>query len=155
MTETQRSEVASPTFAPAVTRGSRVLLIGFAVALAIVTLVPGEENGANSVIAAMADWLSGFGVPYVTAFNGLEFLANIVMFVPLGLLLPLAFGSARPRVLWLTVTAGLLLSMGIEFAQRTIPGRVSDPRDLVSNTLGAALGVLLLALLSNEARNRG
>ncbi|MBN9612937.1 MAG: VanZ family protein, partial [Actinobacteria bacterium] len=76
----------------------------------------------------------------------IEFAANIVLFVPVGVLVPLAIGSLRPRVLLLAVLVGFAVSFGIEFAQTAIPGRVSDPRDVLSNTLGAAAGVVLLLL---------
>jgi glycopeptide antibiotics resistance protein len=83
-------------------------------------------------------------------FSELEFAANVAMFVPLGLFFVLLLGRRR---WWL----GLLIAVGItfviEFAQQGIPNRVSDPRDLLSNSLGAALGATAaLVLTASEAR---
>jgi glycopeptide antibiotics resistance protein len=68
-----------------------------------------------------------------------EFAANVAMFAPIGLLLLLLLGRSR---WWAAALAGPLLSLAIETAQLFIPGRVSDVRDLVSNSLGAVLGVV-------------
>lgn len=67
-------------------------------------------------------------------------IANVLLFVPFGLAAAAALG--RPR---LAVLAGLLLSAAIEVVQLLVPGRFTSPSDLVFNTLGATLGVLLLA----------
>jgi len=40
----------------------------------------------------------------------------------------------------MSIIGGVLLTLGIEFAQRFIPGRVSDVRDLVANSLGTVVG---------------
>ena len=42
----------------------------------------------------------------------------------------------------------------IETAQRSIPGRVSDDRDIASNTLGAVIGVVLGLVLTFPATLR-
>jgi VanZ family protein len=77
-----------------------------------------------------------------------EFVANILLFVPLGLLVRLAV----PRAGWIgaAVTGGAV-SIAIEVLQMWSP-RVSDPRDVVANTLGAAAGALLAVVVSAVAR---
>ena len=83
-----------------------------------------------------------------------EFLANIALFVPVGLFLLLLFGT---RLWWVGVIAGVALTSAIETAQRSIPGRVPDERDLVANTLGTVVGVavgLVLTLPATLRRNR-
>jgi len=72
-------------------------------------------------------------------YSTLEFTANVAMFAPIGLFLLLLLGRSR---WWMALLAGPLLSLAIETAQLFIPGRVSDVRDLVSNSLGAVLGVV-------------
>ncbi len=67
-----------------------------------------------------------------------EVLQNIILFVPLGL--TLALGTTRALRL---VAVGTLLSLSVEFAQQWIPGRDPSVGDLVFNTLGTAVGVLL------------
>lgn len=81
----------------------------------------------------------------------LEFLANIALFVPVGMFLMLLFGT---RLWWLAVLASFALTGAIEFAQRSIPGRVPDERDLVANGLGAVVGVLVALVLTAPAAVR-
>ena len=69
---------------------------------------------------------------------------NVVMFVPLGLLLPLFwrwFGSAKRTVLF-----GLGLSVSIELIQ-LVAGGVTSVDDLILNTAGAATGFALAWLV--------
>ena len=74
-----------------------------------------------------------------------EFLANIGLFVPVGVFVLLLFGS---RLWWVAVLGGIALTSAIETAQRSIPGRVSDPRDVVANSAGAVIGVVLALVLT-------
>jgi glycopeptide antibiotics resistance protein len=83
-------------------------------------------------------------------YNGLEFTANIGMFLPIGLFLVLLFGR---RLWWLAMSLGFGLTVVIETAQLFLPSRVSDPRDIVANTCGAVLGVIVgLVLTARKAR---
>ena len=63
-------------------------------------------------------------------------IANVVLFVPLGIALGCSAVSARK-----TVALALLLSTAIEIAQLWIPGRESTLADIIWNTTGAAVGV--------------
>jgi len=81
----------------------------------------------------------------------IEFTANVLMFVPIGLFLLLLFGR---RLWWLAVIMGVLLSSLIEFTQLFLPGRVSDVRDLTSNSLGALIGVLAALVITWPAAAR-
>lgn len=83
-----------------------------------------------------------------------EFLANVGLFVPVGVFVLLLFGS---RLWWVAVLGSIALTSAIETAQRSIPGRVSDPRDVVANSAGAVIGValaLVLTLPSSLRRRR-
>jgi glycopeptide antibiotics resistance protein len=83
-------------------------------------------------------------------FSMLEFAANVAMFVPIGLFFVLLFGR---RQWWLAILGGVALTVVIELAQQSIASRVSDPRDLVANSLGAIIGTLLaLVLTAAKAR---
>ncbi len=81
----------------------------------------------------------------------LEFLANIALFVPVGMFLMLLFGT---RWWWVALVASFAMTAVIEFAQRSIPGRVPDERDLVANGLGAVVGVLIALVLTAPAALR-
>ncbi len=70
---------------------------------------------------------------------------NIGGFVPLGFALA-AYLSARGRAnkgMGITVMVGFLLSLTIETLQAYIPTRDSDLTDVLTNTLGTCLGVVL------------
>ena len=68
---------------------------------------------------------------------------NVALFLPLGLLLPLAWRTAFARLVP-TLLTGLLLSSGIEITQATvISGRVSTTDDVILNVLGVFAGWLL------------
>lgn len=74
----------------------------------------------------------------------LNIFGNIVLFMPLGFLLPLFwsyFGSAKRTILF-----GLCMSFSIELIQ-LIAGGVTSVDDLILNTAGAALGYALAKLL--------
>lgn len=72
---------------------------------------------------------------------GYLFFGNIAVFLPFG-------GYAawrRPRWrLWRVTLAGFTLSLTIEAGQYLLGTGVTDPADLVLNTLGALLGAALL-----------
>ena len=80
-----------------------------------------------------------------------EFLANIAMFVPIGVFLLLLVGAER---WWIALFLPFFLTIFIETAQRGIPGRVSDPRDILANTMGGVAGVVLAMILTLPATLR-
>lgn len=71
--------------------------------------------------------------------------ANIVMFVPLGFMMPAAF--QRMRGFGKTVLSLALFSFAIEFMQY-FTGRSADIDDLMLNTLGGMLGYLVFFAVS-------
>lgn len=82
----------------------------------------------------------------------IEFVANIVLFLPLGVLLP----PALPRApLTLLLVVPVLASIGIETAQLLLlSGRTPDPVDVLANSTGGAVGLLVGADLVRLARRR-
>jgi glycopeptide antibiotics resistance protein len=83
-----------------------------------------------------------------------EVLGNVLMFVPLGCLLPLV-------VRWLNSWRRVLLvagatSVAIELYQLRMPGiRRADVNDVLANALGAVLGWLALALVGRWLARAG
>jgi glycopeptide antibiotics resistance protein len=126
------------------------LTIGYLGLVGLVTLTPGSEQPDYSGLAArvlarlqrypdLAPLTSRLSVERV------EFLANIALFVPLGVFLLLLVGS---RLWWVALAAGVVLTSMIENVQRSIPGRVSDPRDVAANSIGMVVGILLALVLT-------
>ncbi|WP_114560703.1 VanZ family protein [Desertihabitans aurantiacus] len=93
-------------------------------------------NEGSGGVLSPATWLDP--VTWTTG-GPLEFVANIILFVPVGVLLRRAF----PRLPAVgAVAVGVVLTLSIEVLQIPLD-RVSDPRDLVANTAGALLGTVL------------
>ncbi len=130
-----------------------VLYLGF---VGLVTLTPGSEQPDYSWWAArVLDRLQRYPDldPLTTRLSvqRVEFLANIGLFVPLGVFLLLLFGT---RGWWVALAAGIVLTSMIENVQRSIPGRVPDPRDVAANSIGMFLGVALALVLTMPATLR-
>ncbi len=116
------------------------------------TLTPQvDAAGRISIIYRVLDALHRRGYLVAIDDNQLEFLANIALFVPVGMFLLLLFGT---RLWWVALTASFAMTTFIEVAQRSIPGRVPDERDLVANGLGAIIGVLVAVVLTLPATLR-
>ena len=135
---------AAPS-APTPRRGrSAAIVLGWSAVLALlvmllVTLSPPHVVGEGR--RAMAAVLASLAPP--TKEWGqmeLELLGNLVLFVPLGVLGVLVLGPRRAA--WVVV-AGIMGSAVIEVVQTWLPGRVSDPVDVLLNTAGTALGATI------------
>lgn len=91
-------------------------------------------------------------------FSGGQRLLNTVLFVPAGFLLMLSV--VKWRLSWLLAPLGLALlagySVAIELGQLEMArlGRACDVTDIVDNTLGAAIGVVLGAFAAVCVRAR-
>lgn len=125
---------------------------GYLAFVAWLTLTPQVYAlGRISIIYRVLDALHRRGYLLSIDDNQLEFLANIALFVPVGMFLLLLFGT---RLWWVALTASFAMTAFIEFAQRSIPGRVPDERDLLANGLGALIGVLIAVVLTLPAALR-
>jgi glycopeptide antibiotics resistance protein len=117
-----------------------------------VTLTPGSDAPTQSdlVLRVLARLQAHERLSWLT-YDRAEYLANVALFVPVGVFLLLLFGT---RFWWLAVAAALAMTSMIETVQRVVPGRVSDERDIAANTLGAVIGVVLGAVLTFPATLR-
>lgn len=136
-------------------RAVRVLLVVYLAAVAAVTLGPAPADaGTLSRVQQLAAWLSAHGLP--VTYLGVEAVANVVMFVPFGVLVSLALPAGTRGGDRVVVPLALATSAGIETVQRWLPTRVPTLQDVVLNTLGAALGLLALrVLLARRRRHDG
>jgi hypothetical protein len=92
-----------------------------------------------TIRAAGPDLPTGWSFDLIQGDEGISgVLQNVILFVPLGL--TLALGRAPASRL---IPLGTLLSLVVEFTQQWIPGRDPSLSDLIFNTLGTALGVLM------------
>lgn len=84
--------------------------------------------------------------------------SGLVLLAPLGVLLPMAGGRLAVSFwasLARTVTAGALISLGIELLQTGVPGRVVDVDSLLLNTAGVALAHLAVVPAGRARLRRG
>lgn len=115
-----------------------------------ITLGPQPFSGSNSIVYRVLAILDEHAQTSWVTYAGLEFTGNVLMFLPIGLFFLLLFGRRR---WWLAMLFGVLLTIGIETTQLFLPGRVTDARDVVANSLGALLGVIVaLVITAGKAR---
>jgi glycopeptide antibiotics resistance protein len=98
-------------------------------------------------------WLVGlFDLTPATGYEIGEFSANILLFVPLGILAMMLL----PRLSWQrTVVSAGALSTLIELVQTFLrPERTGDPRDVIANALGAAVGAALFLTVRAQTVRR-
>ncbi|WP_022894025.1 VanZ family protein [Agromyces subbeticus] len=132
-------------------RTARVLLVPYVVLLALIVFSPAQDAArVTGFVWWAADLLASWGVPRRPAAVVLEFVANIALFIPLGMLVRLAFDRVRS---WWIVVAGFLASAFIELVQLAIPSRVATASDVIANTLGVAVGVAIVFAIAGGTRS--
>lgn len=78
-------------------------------------------------------------------YGHIEAAANVLFFVPLGMLVPIIFNPPRWLVAWVLCVG---LSVSIETIQWVfLSGRVASFRDIACNSIGAGIGVVLTLTL--------
>lgn len=130
-----------------------LLYLGF---VGLVTLTPGQDQPdysslAGRILARLERYPDLDPLTSRLSIERVEFLANVGLFVPLGVFLILLVGS---RFWLVALAAGIVLTSMIESVQRQIPGRVSDPRDVAANSIGMFLGIFLAIVLTLPAALR-
>ncbi|HVX55733.1 VanZ family protein [Nocardioides sp.] len=125
---------------------------GYLFFVAWLTLTPQNEHTGQAQIAErILTALHQRGYAEAIDYSRFEFLANIALFVPVGMFLLLLFGAGG---WWLALLASFAMTVGIESLQHEIPGRVPDERDLVANGTGAAIGIVVALVLTLPATLR-
>ncbi|MFP1601419.1 VanZ family protein [Microbacterium sp. 2216-1] len=134
---------------------ARVMLVPYGVALALIVWLPATAaSKVTGIVYRLAQFVSSrLDVSMTTTYTLFEFLANIALFMPLGLLLVAAF----PRnSAWVVLLLGYATSATIELVQTMMPSRYPTLSDLIANTLGTAIGCLVARLFvrRHPARSR-
>jgi len=121
-----------------------VLLGVYVIALAVIALSPVSPiRGLD-----LSQELDAAGMGWVT-YTQLESFANVVLFVPFGLLIALLV----PTRWWWVVVVGLVaVAGGIELGQALfLPGRVPSIDDVLANSTGGAIGVIIAGVIRGIA----
>ncbi|MFT4232597.1 MAG: VanZ family protein [Leucobacter sp.] len=116
------------------------------VLVCLITLSPSPvERGNEEFVTQLLEFLHSKGVPAWFGPRKLEFSANIVMFVPLGLFVGLLLPLHRA---WIGGVAGTSFSMLVEIVQFVLlPERYASVLDVLANALGGWIGIGLAVLL--------
>lgn len=136
-------------------RRGRLSMPRVAVALAVCVYVGGVV--ANTVFPIFLDkprsdaaWNAHLHLVPLTHYELADAVSNIVVFLPVGILLPLLVA----RTSWRSVVAGAaLFSLAIEVTQFVTAhlldgGHIADVNDLLSNVVGGAVGAALFAVVA-------
>lgn len=120
------------------------LAIPFFAGLALLTLTPERvEDTMPNLLDQVLALAHRLGLESLD-FTRLEILANILVFVPVGILAFLLL----PRRVWpLALAVGPAVSLAIEVSQRlALPHRAATVGDVIANSAGATAGVVTAVL---------
>lgn len=123
------------------------LTAGYVLFIIYVSLTPfrgWQEQGLSFADVLVA--------PFGQTYTWFDFMLNLFSYFPLGFLLVAMLRSrwSTARVLFASALCGLLLSMGMEYAQMYLPTRVSSNTDLLSNTLGTFFGAAFALTIAEQ-----
>lgn len=94
-------------------------------------------DGGFNLVPSLVKWLQGDLI--LGSWVKTMLVGNVLMFVPMGVLLPLAFPRLSRKKLWL---AAVIVPIIIEIIQ-PIVGRSFDIDDLICNFIGILIGYLV------------
>jgi glycopeptide antibiotics resistance protein len=117
------------------TKRFRILFAVTVVVVAGILLWPQHVDGA------IADFICSLAIPIeqrVVIYTAFEALGNVALFVPVGL-----FASLWLSRRWVAVLTGFAMSAVFETVQLALPGRTASLWDVLWNTIGASIGVLI------------
>jgi VanZ family protein len=129
-----------------------VLLVVISGVVLLIVLTPGPPDPhGQEYLHRYLDRAHTQGLPSWIDFGMVEGAANVLLFIPLGLLGAL---SMRRRN-YLVVPAAAAVSGLLELAQLALPpDRVASVHDVLANTLGALVGLLLAVPALRQRRRR-
>ena len=128
-----------------------LVLAGYLAVVLYATLLRGSGSYRQVNLHLFRAWREAWN--NFSAKNWANVLLNVAMFVPLGFLLPLLW--KRFRRWFVTIPAGLGVSLAIELAQLAIGRGICDVDDLFANTLGGAMGYFAAMTVLALFREKG
>ncbi|MEA9999680.1 VanZ family protein [Cryobacterium sp. RTS3] len=141
---------------PLLRRWVIALAVVYVVALALIAFwpVPVDRN-IDGPLLHLINWLHQHGAPGWFRYSTVEFGANIVLFIPVGVFIVVLAGARR---WWWAILVGFAASCTIELCQLLfLSSRFATLNDVIANTSGAVVGALLglvLLILAEIARPR-
>lgn len=124
----------------------------YLVALALIGFWPTTvDRGLEYAIWEVVGWCSWNGCAFLD-YPLIERVANVLLFLPFGLLLAAAIPRGRRG--W-AIAVCIAASVGIELVQLLfLPGRYPSLSDVLTNSLGGTLGVLIVIAVSGGRHRR-
>lgn len=133
------------TLLPPPRRRTRVIAVAlgipFLAGLTLLTLTPTRvEQAMPNLLDLVLRGIHRVGLTSID-FTRLEIIANVVVFIPVGILAFLLI----PRQFWgWSILVGPLISTGIELTQLVVlTNRAATINDVIANSAGASIGVAL------------
>lgn len=113
------------------------LMAAYLVALSLIVFWPTPvDRPAAGTIRQIVSWLHDHGMPAFIGYSQIEFSANILLFVPMGII-----AAVWTKRAWLGLGIGILTSCIIELSQSLfLAARFPSALDILANTLGAGIG---------------
>ena len=125
-----------------------VLAVGipFLAVIGVLALAPRRvEQSIPNVLDLTLDLAHRLGWSSLD-FATLEVVANVLVFIPLGIV---AYVFLPRRLRWLALLIGPAVSLAIEVTQLlALPNRDPSLHDVIANSIGATIGVVICALCS-------
>jgi VanZ family protein len=120
----------------------RAALIAMLIPLGLIAFWPNPVDApVQGLLASVLNLLHAYGMPTWLNYKFVEASANVLLFVPLGVVALLSF-TKRPW--WQFGVFGLIVSSCMELGQLLfLHNRFASPLDLVTNTVGALIGAVL------------
>ena len=131
-----------------------IALAGYLILLTATSLWPKPVDGQGFLaiitsdllkFASTVSWLSWI------QYNQLEAIANVVLYIPLGIFLVLLLNKTK---LWVLCLLPVLVSLSAEGSQRLfLPDRYATVNDVFYNALGGVLGVFIAASIRRKMKS--
>jgi glycopeptide antibiotics resistance protein len=125
----------------------------FIAMLALIGFWPSPvDEPVQGELSAVLNFLHSHGIPGWFDYAFVEASANVVLFVPVGIVATLAFPDKR---WWRNAAVGLVVSGCMELGQQLfLHSRVASLLNLVTNTAGCVIGIALAQAVLRVIKRR-
>ena len=123
-----------------------IALVSYLIVLITTSLWPKPVDGEGflaTITREVLRFTSSYDSLKWIQYNQLEAIANVLLYVPLGIFLVMFWPKAK---IWLLALIPALISLLVEVSQRLfLPDRYATLNDVLSNALGGVLGIVIAA----------
>ena len=123
-----------------------IALVSYLIVLITTSLWPKPVDGEGflaTITREVLRFTSSYDSLKWIQYNQLEAIANVLLYVPLGIFLVMFWPKAK---IWLLALIPALISLLVEGSQRLfLPDRYATLNDVLSNALGGVLGIVIAA----------